>query len=120
MSPRQWARVRVAGAHGLRRGAWYPVVNDTKPTIVLLDVNKRNVPIDRSLLEFSIVKPDRWSIVVWNPSEPASARDTDTVPGASYGVCPQCRSRADIEAGALTAECPDCGGAFGVDWDNTC
>ena len=30
MSPkeRKWARVKRAGAHGMRRGAWYAVLNE--------------------------------------------------------------------------------------------
>jgi len=52
MTPKRWARVRATRAHGLRRGAWYTVVNDSKPGIVFLDVSKRNVAVDRSLLEF--------------------------------------------------------------------
>ena len=49
--PKLWARVRQTGAHGLRRGAWYAVVNDSKPTIVFLDVHRKNVAMDRTLLD---------------------------------------------------------------------
>src|SRR5438552_3892763 len=46
-----WARVGRAGAHLLRRGAWYPVVRISSSHIVVLDVNRRNVPVDRRFLE---------------------------------------------------------------------
>ena len=61
--PKRWARVRRTGAHGLRRGAWYAVVNDSKPTIVFLDVHRRNVAMDRTLLDVRDDPPSMWSVV---------------------------------------------------------
>ena len=43
LQPKGWARVGPAGAHTLRRGAWYAVVRMSASNIVVLDVNRRNV-----------------------------------------------------------------------------
>lgn len=120
MKPKKWARVRRAGAHGLRRGAWYAVVNDSKPNVVFLDVNKRNVAMDRSLLEFSARRPDRWSVVERDPDEPAAARASDANLNPTYAVCPACRARANLAPDTETMRCAACGGEFGVDWDTVC
>src|SRR2546422_11752275 len=58
-----WARVGRTGAHLLRRGAGYPVVRISSSHIVVLDVNRRNVPVDRRVLEIRYHPPDGWSIV---------------------------------------------------------
>jgi hypothetical protein len=115
-----WARVRLAGAHGLRRGAWYPVVNDKQATIVFLDVNKRNVAVDRSLLEFAEGRPTRWSIVTRGGGEHGTRRASAANLNPVYGVCPQCRTRANIKQGVSAARCPVCAGEFEVDWQHPC
>ncbi|HEX9727774.1 MAG TPA: hypothetical protein VGA37_04665 [Gemmatimonadales bacterium] len=120
MTPKKWARVRKAGAHGLRRGAWYGVVNDKKPTIAFLDVNKRNVAVDRTLLEFADVRPYRWSIVVRDPEDPGTRRASESKLWATYGVCPSCRMRANIPTDAERFACPQCSNDFAIDWENPC
>ena len=86
-----WARVGPAGAHTLRRGAWYPVVRISSSNIVVLDVNRHNVPVDRRFLEIRYHPPERWTIafwgrpeevtVAWKPRASASiATKTPTVP----------------------------------------
>jgi hypothetical protein len=120
MTPKKWARVRRAGAHGLRRGAWYAVVNDSKPNVVFLDVNKRNVAMDRTLLEFADERPSRWSVVERGASEPAAQRASDANLDPTYGVCPACRNRANLAPGQTTQRCPGCGEEFGVDWEHPC
>lgn len=120
MEAKLWARVRLAGAHGLRRGAWYPVVNDRQATIVFLDVNKRNVAVDRSLLEFADRRPARWSIVTRGSGEHAAHRASAANLNRLYGVCPRCRTRANIDDGVRAARCPVCAGEFEVDWQHRC
>src|SRR5437016_13049505 len=58
-----WARVGRPGAHLLRRGAWYPVVRISSSHIVVLDGNRRNVPVDRRFLEIRYHPPERSSVV---------------------------------------------------------
>jgi hypothetical protein len=120
MEPKRWARVRLAGAHGLRRGAWYPVVNDKKPTIVFLDVNKRNVAVDRTLLEFSETKPTQWSVVVRDANERGTQRASAASLNRVYAVCPRCRARTNLDHGERAARCPVCAGEFEVDWQHRC
>ncbi len=119
MTPKHWARVRQTGAHGLRRGAWYAVVNDSKPSIVFLDVNKKNIAVDRTLLEIREGRPEAWSVVIRRP-EDVARRDRELDLNPTYGVCPQCRSRSNLVAGAARARCAYCGGEFAIDWQRTC
>jgi len=94
-------------------------VNASKPTIVFLDVNRRNVAMDRTLLDFKDSPPDAWSVV--SLDEPVAARRSDWVDlDATYGVCPQCRARTNLPIGATHEVCDNCGGEFGIDWDHPC
>ncbi len=116
-----WARVRRRGAHGLRRGAWYPVVNEVRDDLVLVDVARRNVPIPRALVEVSDERPSRWSVVRWDPSEAGAKRLSTDGHAMIYAVCPECRSRTNFdEAKPQRMTCSDCGGEFEVDWDHPC
>ena len=120
MSPGKWARVKTRGAHGLRRGAWYPVVNDSKPSIVVLDVNKKNVPVDRAGLEFSESEPGIWSVVRRNPTDPAARRASDAHLGPIYAVCPRCRCRTNVNPDDAEMICPACQSTFPIDWSGPC
>src|SRR5258707_15856867 len=62
-----WARVGPAGADTLRGGAWDPVVRISSSNIVVLDVNRHNLPGDRRFLQIRYHPPERWTIV---PCEP--------------------------------------------------
>ncbi len=116
----RWARVFREEAHGLRRGAWYPVVGDGESEIVLLDVNKTNRPVNRSSLEFTDEQPKKWSVVSRNPDEQAALRASTAKLGPVYGVCPLCRARMAIAQGANEARCPRCKELSEVDWANPC
>ncbi|MBI4502521.1 MAG: hypothetical protein HY700_15345 [Gemmatimonadetes bacterium] len=120
MPLRKWARVLESGAHGLRRGAWYPVVNDASPAIVILDVNKNNVPVDRTSVGLADEKPEKWSVVKWNPAGPIPRRISQQNLPLTYGVCPHCRARAELSDNAFSLECPECKKTSEVDWVNTC
>ena len=119
MADRKWARVKRSGAHGLRRGAWYPVLND-RVTIVVLDVAKRAIPMDRTLLEFRDAAPDVWSIVANEPDSSQGRRASEAALGGMYGVCPNCRERQNLTNGAEEATCESCGHLAPVDWDHPC
>jgi len=90
LQPKGWARVGPAGAHTLRRGAWYPVVRMSSSNIVVLDVNRRNVPVDRRLLEIRYQPPERWTIV---RCEPRLIERIGRIFPLTYAVCPACRHR---------------------------
>ena len=116
----RWARVSKDEAHGLRRGAWYSVVGDAESTLVLLDVNKSNRPVNSTSLEFADEKPTKWSVVQRNPEEHAALRASSAKLGPVYGVCALCRARVAIAPGTSEARCPRCKEVSGVDWDNPC
>lgn len=118
---RKWARAKGAGAHGLRRGAWYLVVNDAQTNVVLLNVRKDNVPVPRTMLDMSEGKPDKWSVVKWQETQRGARRASDHQLGLTYGVCPACGERGAIEPPeAAQLSCVHCGGTFPVDWDHPC
>jgi hypothetical protein len=118
---RKWARAKGAGAHGLRRGAWYLVVNDSQAEVVLLNVRKNNVPVPRSMLFISDQKPVRWSVVRWQETQRGAQRASDYEFGLQYAVCPACGERSVIEPpDARQLTCGDCKGTFPIDWENPC
>lgn len=118
---RKWARAKGAGAHGLRRGAWYLVVNDTQPAVVLLNVRKTNVPVPRSMLDIRDEKPSQWSVVKWEETQRGARRASDHDLGLLYAVCPSCGERGAIEPdGATQLTCATCQGTFVVDWAHPC
>jgi len=121
MPPRKWARVLQSGAHGLRRGAWYQVVNDSSPSMVILDVSKKNVPVDRNSLEIADGKPVDFSVVKWHPGKPLPHRMSEKNLPRIYAVCPSCRSRTDqLAAGTQTIKCVECGHEAAGDWEKAC
>jgi hypothetical protein len=121
MPPRKWARVLQSGAHGLRRGAWYPVVNDSSPTFVIIDVSKKNIPVDRKSIQLADDKPTLWSVVDWPPGKPVPQRMTEQNLPRTYGVCPYCRSRSSgLGREVLELQCVECGAVAKVDWSNPC
>jgi hypothetical protein len=119
MSPK-WARVCRTEAHGLRRGAWYPVVGDSDNSLVILDVNKSNRPANRATLEIREERPDRWSVVRREPGQEAAQRASDASLGPVYAVCPRCRERVMLAGREEEYTCPGCGSDYPVDWENPC
>src|SRR5260370_8616221 len=99
MQVKGWARVGPAGAHTLRRGAWYPVVRISSSNIVVLDVNRHNVPVDRRFLEIRFHPPGMWSIVRCEPR--LFARRGRIFPLTS-SVCLPCRHSPDLEPAATS------------------
>jgi hypothetical protein len=96
-----WARSRGrrAEGRGLRRGAWYRVVEDEKQDYVVLDVHHVEVRIPRGDLEIRKDPPKTWSVV----REP-------------HLVCPGCHARDVVAEGAKDAKCPECGRSYPIDW----
>ena len=109
-----WARVGRTGAHLLRRGAWYPVVRISSSHIVVLDVNRRNVPVDRRFLEIRYHPPERWSVVRCEARE--LQRVARNFP-LTYAVCPRCRNRQAFPGDARDLVCDRCHTGAAVAWD---
>lgn len=118
---RKFARAKGAGAHGLRRGAWYLVVNDSQSTVVYLNVRKTNVPVPRSMLDILDQRPSKWSVVKWQETQRGARRASEQELGLTYVVCPACSERGKLETprpAELT--CVHCHGTFLIDWDHPC
>ncbi len=120
LKPLGWARVTRTGAHILRRGAWYPVLNDARTNIIILEVGRRNVAVSRPLVQVRRHQPDRWSVVVRAPDELANGRAAALQVHAIYAVCPACRGRATLLGRPEHLRCPECMNLFSVAWDETC
>jgi len=114
LQPKGWARVGPAGAHTLRRGAWYPVVRISSSQIVVLDVNRHNVPVDRRFLEIRYHPPERWSVV---HREPREAQRVGRQFPLTYAVCPACRHRVGVDARLVELTCDRCHTAAPLAWD---
>ncbi|MGH7608246.1 MAG: hypothetical protein ACREME_13015 [Gemmatimonadales bacterium] len=111
-SSAQWARVRPDQSAKLRQGAWYRVVRLT-PAEAVLDINGRPVAVPRPSLQIVPTPPTRWAVV----PRPAHAARMPLAWGPRYGVCPNCRERARLEAHATSMRCPKCNGHFDIGWD---
>ncbi len=121
MTNELWARVLQIGSHGLRRGAWYPVVNEVTAEMLLLDVARRNVPVPRTALEVSERAPQMWSIVRWQDGDQGFRRVSQSGFDMTYAVCPKCRARVTLpDSSAERMQCPECGGDFPIDWERRC
>src|SRR2546427_9058320 len=59
-----WARCGDNVADVLRRGAWYPIVEETKDGHVVVAVRNRQVRLSRDDVQVRERAPDHWSIVV--------------------------------------------------------
>ena len=109
-----WARVGRPGAHLLRRGAWYPVVRISSSHIVVLDVNRRNVPVDRRFLEIRYHPPERWSVV---RCEAREIQRVGRLFPLTYAVCPACRHRQGFGTDVRDLTCERCKKHAGLAWD---
>jgi len=115
VSSTQWARVRPDTGAKLRQGAWYRVMRLT-PVEAVLDINGRPTAVPRPSLQIVPAPPTRWTVVA-RPQD-ADERLPSTW-GPRYGVCPNCRERARLEARASSMRCPKCNGHFDIGWDDS-
>lgn len=107
-----WARLKVDGGYGLRRGAWYTVGALTGEE-ALIRVRGQWVHVPWAVLEVTGTPPSRWTVV----PRPANVVMLPETWGPHYGVCPRCHYRASLEGAPQEMRCPRCSGLFGVAWD---
>ena len=118
---RKWARAKQSGAHGLRRGAWYLVVNEPSDSLVVLSVRKTNVPVPVGMVELSDQQPTKWSVVRWEETQSGIRRASEQALGLTYGVCPACGARGALDAPDVQSlTCDECGLTAEVDWEHPC
>ncbi len=116
-----WARVRPPGAYSLRRGAWYPIIDDGgTDSEVVLYLGHRRVVIPRRNVQIRQDRPVCFSVVVRSPEDPNPVRGTPEDLGLSYAVCPLSHTRVRLPAHADLLECPTCGYQFPIAWDDVC
>lgn len=106
-----WARLTGDIPCGLRRGAWYRVIRRTTLEAIL-DVGHRPTTIACEHLEFTSVRPERWTVV----ERPGVYAGLAALWGACYGVCPNCSHRAPLQQRGAEARCPKCGETSLIAW----
>ena len=118
--PRGWARCLDNVADVLRRGAWYPILDESGDKVVL-EVRKKQVRISRIDVDVRDTPPDRWSVVVrtgvLRPT--LGSREGEGVT-TTYAVCPHCHERQDFTGNPATLNCTRCKQEAKVDWSETC
>ncbi len=101
-----WARCADNVADVLRRGAWYPVVEELADGHAEVTVR--------------VEPPDHWSVVVrtgvLRPTLGGKGMEVVT----TYAVCPLCHYRQDFAGKPATLRCVRCGATSPVDWTETC
>jgi hypothetical protein len=105
----------------LRRGAWYPIVEETSDGKVVVEVRKKPVRISRIDVAVRHTPPDRWSIVsrigLLRPT--LGGREGEEVT-TTYAVCPYCHERQDFSGRPGSLKCSRCATESKVDWSETC
>jgi len=99
-----WARSRGEKAEkdGLRRGAWYRVVEDTGKPWVVLDVHHVEIRVPKDDVEVKRDSPKLWSVV-----------------HTPHLVCPGCHQRRHLGSGQpKDVKCLECGNSYSVDWSD--
>ncbi len=117
MSTMGWARC-TTNSDVLRRGAWYPVIEETGDGHVVVQMDQQRLSISRGDVRVRAEPPDRWSIVVrtgvmrptWSGVKVAN----------TYAVCPHCRERKEFDGKPEVLECVRCRKTAPVDWSETC
>ncbi len=114
---RGWAAGTAATADLLRRGAWYPVIEEAPDGTLLLQVDTEQVRVRAAEVRYRTERPDAWSIVV----RTGVMRPTLVGPRlvTTYAVCPDCTARQEFDGRPETLMCVRCRRAAKVDWDTT-
>ncbi|MCH7717258.1 MAG: hypothetical protein IH876_14070 [Gemmatimonadetes bacterium] len=118
---RVWPTVKLSVSRNLRRGAWYPVVEDTEPEKVFLAITNRAVAVPRRIVQVRprLPRPHRFSVVYRANGERNPVRGTAADLGNTYAVCAHCAERLRLFAHQLAVCCTDCGHEAEVAWWET-
>jgi hypothetical protein len=108
MASKGWARCLDSVADILRRGAWYPIVEETAEHVVL-DVHEKRVRLSRADLQ----------VVRTGVMRPTLGGTKDAVT-QTYAVCPSCNERQEFSGKPTLLRCTRCKGEASVDWSVTC
>jgi len=114
-----WARCLDNVADVLRRGAWYPVLEETTDGKVVIEVRQKPVRLSKVDVRVREVPPDHWSVVVrTGVLRPTLGGGQDVV--TTYAVCPHCHERQDFTGRPESLKCTRCARVSPVDWSETC
>lgn len=120
MSALGWARCLDSVADVLRRGAWYPIVDQTPDDHVVVEVRSRRVRISRNDVRVRGDAPDQWSVVVRTGLLRPTLGKSRTSLHTTYAVCPRCHDRQEFKGTPDVLDCARCGLSAPVDWSETC
>jgi hypothetical protein len=116
-----WARITDSVADVLRRGAWYPIVEETSDGDVVLDVSSRKIRLSRQDVHVRNERPERWSVVVrTGVLRPTLGGGRGSALVSTYGVCAYCNERQEFTGKPTELTCQKCGQSAPVDWTETC
>src|SRR2546422_10875076 len=91
-----WARCADNVADVLRRGAWYPVVEESGDGHVVVEVRRERVRLNRADVTVRTEPPEHWGVVV----RTGGVRPTPGGEGVggvtTYALCPLCHYRPDF------------------------
>src|SRR5258708_32195502 len=91
-----WARCIDSVADVMRRGAWYPILEETGDGHVVLDVHQRKLRLARQEIRVRKDPPSRWSSEVRTGGlRPTQGGGRDKEITTTYAGCPQCQQRQD-------------------------
>jgi hypothetical protein len=122
MAPSRWARITDSVADILRRGAWYPVVEETADGHVVVEVRSRgSVRLSRSDVTIRQQPPDQWGVVTrTGVLRPTLGGQQGSEVVTTYGVCPHCQERQEFEGKPARLKCSRCGRESAVASSETC
>ncbi len=115
-----WARCTDNVADVLRRGAWYPIVEESTDGHLVVEVRGRGVRLARGDLTVRQNAPDRWSVVVRTGIQRAALDGRGRELPSTYAVCPHCQERRDFAGAPPSLACARCGATSPVNWSETC
>jgi len=117
--PIGWARCLDNVADVLRRGAWYPIVEETPDGKVVIEVRQKPVRLSRVDVRVREAPPDRWSVVArTGVLRPTLGGGQDVI--TTYAVCPHCHERQDFAGRPASLKCTRCARVSPVEWSETC
>ena len=113
---RAWATGAPGQGDVLRRGAWYPVLEET-PTELVIEVDHQPMRVPHEEVRVRADRPTMWSVVIRTGVMRPTLAGQKLV--TSYAVCPDCTGRQEFEGEPESMMCTRCRRAAKVDWDTT-
>lgn len=113
---RGWATGTTGQADVLRRGAWYPVLEESDDAVVL-EVDHQPLRVPRTDVRMRPDRPNTWSVVVRTGVMRPTLAGQKLV--TSYAVCPDCTGRQEFDGEPESMMCTRCRRAAKVDWSTT-